>query len=122
MIEDSITLDEVIEFLNEFRLIDNKALCSLINNRVECNKDLADHETVQVAKKGDKYYVGFLGILNGLFGVDDETQWGIINVLGKFEPGNEWTKKFTKIINIQRVDFEKVKNNQPQMPIQQKTN
>jgi len=81
------TIDHAIKVLNEILMLDKKAIESLISNRVECNEALADHPTVQVGAIMNKtsscgkseymgseitgYNVGLLGIINGLFGVDE---------------------------------------------------
>jgi hypothetical protein len=47
----------------------------LINVHVACNQAMADHPTVQVAQLEDgTFAVGLLGILNGLFGADENGQ------------------------------------------------
>lgn len=123
MIKDNISIDEAIDFLNELKDIDNEFLCRLINQRVLCNNDLLNHPTVQCSACEDDMvgegFVGFLGVLNGLFGIDDETGWGVINVMGEFDENEKsFPEKFTKIIKIQKTDFDKVKNQQAQYPIQ----
>lgn len=83
MIKDKLTLDEVIDFLNGLIKIDSDAIGGLILNKIYCNKELADHPTVQVLAIKDEqdniicYKVGMLGILNGLFGIDEDG-WGAI--------------------------------------------
>jgi len=69
MIKQTITIDEVITLLNELIALDKSAVAALLANRVPCNKALADHPTVQVGLQND---VGMLGVINGLFGVDDD--------------------------------------------------
>ena len=77
-IKDSITLDEAIEILNEAVEADSDAMGFLITNRVACNDSLRKHPTIQVALFNEQSYtVGLLGILNGLFGID-EKGWGAI--------------------------------------------
>lgn len=57
---------------------------ALFAHRVPCNSALRDHPTIQVAADGDEDIpggaqasVGVIGLLNGLFGVD-ERGWGHI--------------------------------------------
>lgn len=72
--------DEAIEVLNRIHKADPTVLPALIAHRVPCNKDVAVDPTVQVGLRADKsggYEVGFLGVINGFFGVDDNT-WGFI--------------------------------------------
>lgn len=67
----SLTADDAIQFLNELLRMDRAAIAALVINRVPCNEALANHKSVQVATLNDGYLVGMLGILNGLFGVDE---------------------------------------------------
>ena len=77
------TPKEVVNFLNEILKTDSRAIETLFNTRVFCNKKLANHPTVQVGQFGkkphEKYFVGFIGILNGLFGIDKKG-WGCISM------------------------------------------
>ena len=72
MIKASITVENVIEVLNEALIADPKAMNQLILGcKTECNKKLADHPTIQVGYNG-KFQFGTLGLLNGLFGIDEK--------------------------------------------------
>jgi len=80
-----ISVDHAVEVLNEALKADAEVISRLVNQRLPCNDVLANHPTIQVAphvvKEGDfayaNYEVGLLGIINGLFGVDDKG-WGFI--------------------------------------------
>ena len=79
-----VSVKKVIAILNEINELDTSVLPALISHRVSCNKALGQHPTVQVGyinddPKTERYEVGFLGILNGLFGTD-ENGWGHIYV------------------------------------------
>jgi len=81
MLKESISVDEVIAFLNELLEIDRPAIAALIANRVPCNERMLEHPTVQVQPQHGGYHVGMLGILNGLFGTFEEGRlaaWGPI--------------------------------------------
>ena len=70
-LNESVTIDDTIKFLNDLLAIDPDAIGKLVETRVGCNAALAGHPTVQVS--GDlsgQDCVGLLGVLNGLFGVD----------------------------------------------------
>ena len=84
-VEISVTIDDAIAYLNELIELDRPAMAALIANRVPCNKALADHPTAQVGQRHGGFSIGMLGILNGLFGVD-ENDWGFITFV--FEDGN----------------------------------
>jgi hypothetical protein len=73
-----LSVDHAIEVLNRIHQADPTVMPALIFQRVPCNETLADDKTVQVGLIRDpdnpdprKYEVGILGILNGIFGVDD---------------------------------------------------
>ena len=80
-----VTVDQVVELLNAALLLDRTAITNLVQTRVDCNKKMAGHQTIQVGlapgvdpdDKNLLYEVGILGLINGLFGID-ERQWGAI--------------------------------------------
>lgn len=75
---DPVSIDETIKFLNSLLQLDSAAITDLLETRVSCSRELADHPTVQVTDYGiDTPKVGLLGVLNGLFGVDAQG-WGPI--------------------------------------------
>ncbi len=69
-----ITLDDVISYLNELVSLDRKAIEGVVEARVKCNNEaLVNHPTclvTRVSKDGKDLdiRVGFLGIINGVFG------------------------------------------------------
>jgi len=73
MVKETVSIDDVCNLLNEFLLLDYECLYSLISQRVKCNDLIANHETIQVRQNTNDLYptVGLLGVLNGLFGVND---------------------------------------------------
>ncbi len=83
MIKENVTLEETAEFLNELLKRDPTTINALFNIRVYCNQGLAEHPTVQVGCQGEGKrkicQVGFIGILNGLFG-SDEKGWGHLSL------------------------------------------
>lgn len=79
MLKDSVTINDVVELLNDAFEKDSGAMDALCNTRVVCNKELANHPTIQVGKYGDEYKVGLIGILNGIFGTAEDG-WGAIGI------------------------------------------
>jgi hypothetical protein len=63
-----MTPEQLCDYLNHLTQIDRDALANLIEQRVECNEDLADHPHVvcQTNDKTGTVSVGLLGILNGM--------------------------------------------------------
>jgi len=110
--KNEITLDYVVEFLNSLLEVDRKAISALCATRVPCNEKLAEHETVQVAALKDddgnyhSFTVGLIGILNGLFGVNEDGYGYILavveddtNVINKFMTRTEYLEECEKIKN-----------------------
>ena len=85
MINNPLTLDKALEILNSMVEADPDAAYALIETRVPCNQDLAEHPSIQVVAQEDgSYSVGLLGILNGLFGTIEEGPkkgWGAITAV-----------------------------------------
>jgi len=52
---------KVIDYLNELVELDREAMQELVDGRVDCNNQFAEHSVV-----------GMLGVLNGLFGIDPD--------------------------------------------------
>jgi hypothetical protein len=75
--ENAKVADAMARYLNELLKLDPEAVYRLLETRVPCNKDLADHPTVQVHTKDGIYSVGLLGILNGFIGADTDG-WGFL--------------------------------------------
>jgi len=92
-----VTVEKAIEVLNRAVKSDPDAMDKLFNHRVPCNEILAEDPTIQVRghrtkgwsiddtkgiviKEESNYKVGLLGILNGIFGVDEES-WGFISMI-----------------------------------------
>jgi hypothetical protein len=99
VIKETVTLDETIEYLNELIKLDRDAIQQLATHRAFCNSQLAGHPTCQVNEKvlnvdpdphAYPYYeVGLIGILNGLFGVNE---LGNGNLLFMFDDSNNLVK------------------------------
>lgn len=79
MIRESVSIDDVVALLNEALALDAEAISRLFLCRVPCNTALADHPTIQCGSRESIQHrvVGPLGLLNGMFGVD-ERGWGAI--------------------------------------------
>jgi len=101
MIRESVTVAETIQLLNEIIAIDPTVMTKLVATRIKCNDALANHPTIQCGPIGENKYgelgyeVGFLGILNGLFGAD-EMGWGIIGAAMDETTGS--------ILHFERID------------------
>jgi hypothetical protein len=80
--EENVTIDDVIELLNDALEKDSEAIHNLATNRVSCNEELADHPTIQIGAKDNQYTVGIIGILNGIFGIAED---GYGAIAGDFE-------------------------------------
>lgn len=87
MSKETVTLDGVVQLLRDMLSLDANALQQLCDTRVSCNRALADHPTIQTVEDGaGRTTVGLLGVLNGLFGVD-EAGSGLLFI--SFEPNGK---------------------------------
>lgn len=68
-----VTPADAVILLNEALQADRDAIKLLFAQRVECNEKLAFHPTIQVKQTElyAIYSVGFLGLLNGIFGINE---------------------------------------------------
>lgn len=64
------TVQDAVTLLNEALAADRMAVEILIGFRINCSQRLAFHPTIQVTQD---YRVGMLGILNGIFGLYENT-------------------------------------------------
>lgn len=82
MIENSLTVEKIIELLNELNVLDPQVTAQLVSTRFVCNEKVADHPRFQVQVcPGPQTMLGFLGVLNGLCGTYDggpHDKWGPI--------------------------------------------
>jgi len=110
-----VSINEVIQFLNELLQIDSDAINKLLSLRVSCNKELDKHETVQTfaapvkgvtADDGPKTIpvVGILGIINGMFGVNSDN-FGAIMIMIERKTGK--AVKFGLVDAERMLDFKK---------------
>jgi len=77
MIKETISIDDAINLLNEMISLDKPAVAALLANRIPCNELVASHESIQVHKQHGGYWVGLIGVINGIFGFDEDG-WGPI--------------------------------------------
>jgi len=69
-----ITVEQAVEVLNRAYDVDPVAMQNLIRNRVICTEELAEDPTIQVGELVDGIFeVGMLGIINGIFGADENS-------------------------------------------------
>jgi len=85
------SVDKAVSLLNTALALDPQAMTDLVNMRVKCNKDLADHPTIQAGQYQSVYRVGFLGLMNGALG---DSPTGVIGAEG---PIDETTGHFIRI-------------------------
>lgn len=81
-------IDDAIAVLNRIHETDPTVLPKLIFYRVPCNEALSDDPTVQVGrsdKEDADWEVGLLGIINGLFGIQED---GFGYIVAQFEEGS----------------------------------
>lgn len=80
-IRNYITPQDVVDLLNEAISLD-PGVGHLLSHQHPCNFKLAHHATIQVScypGDGDERpLVGIIGLLNGMFGICEDTGWGPI--------------------------------------------
>ena len=75
---EAVSVDRAIEVLNEALEADPDAVWSLMHMETWCNDKLADHPAIQVGRDHLGHHkLRPLGLINGLFGADQDT-WGFI--------------------------------------------
>jgi len=74
--KDSVTQQEVIDFLNELLVVDPQAVTNFVIHKTRCNSNMENHPTLIVSDlpKEGKGVVGFgvIGFINGLFGLRED--------------------------------------------------
>lgn len=70
MLNQSVSVDQVIDYLNSLVEADKPAVGALFANRVPCNQAMADHPTAIVYSQNGGWHIGLMGIINGMFGLD----------------------------------------------------
>lgn len=80
-----VTPQDVVDFLNKLLEVDRAAMDALFSVRVPCNNAMVGHPTVQISRIMSAgrmgpftHLVGIMGILNGIFALDDPEVWGCI--------------------------------------------
>ena len=71
MVKKTVSVQDVCDLLNELLKMDYDCIKSLFIFHVNCNETVAKHPTIQVQQSSTQFpsRLGFLGILNGIFGV-----------------------------------------------------
>ena len=69
--EDTISIDKAIMRLNEMLAADPIATNALFCAMVPVNEALANHPTIQVGVYNEIHFVRLIGVLNGIFGCDE---------------------------------------------------
>ena len=67
------TIDETIDYLNSLVEADPLAVRAVLCVRIPCNEALADHPSCIIGGGWPQgYTVGVMGIINGIFGVNED--------------------------------------------------
>lgn len=65
-------LEFAVEVLNQALESDPIAISTMMTQRFDCNRALAEHPTIQVSETEGGRTIGSMGLINGLFGVDKD--------------------------------------------------
>ena len=108
MFKQNITPKEAVDFLNSLLGLDREAITNLLFARVNCNKSLRLHPAVQVQTNpiDDSRVLGFLGIINGMFGKND-AGYGCIMV--HLEPNDDEKQMIDKFIYDENLPHDQYK-------------
>jgi hypothetical protein len=90
-------IQSAVRLLNEALERDPDALTQLVNLRVACNEQLAQHPTIQVHKFGEVHKVGILGLLNGALGGGPS---GDIGAQGAIDPKSGQFTKIKRFVDL----------------------
>lgn len=99
--KETVSIDDVLVLLNDLLAKDPSAVVSLVEKRTVCNDQIAEHPTVQVLTKDGVHYVGLLGILNGLFGVNEHS-YGVLAI-----EMDDQTLKFQRFVRLDKLEASK---------------
>lgn len=80
----------IVDVLNEMLEADRPAVGALIANRVPCNHDLAVHPTVQCQSQHGGYFLGMLGVLNGICGIHEDSTGHVAAVFDDHDNEGEY--------------------------------
>jgi len=90
MIRNPVSIEQALEVLNRAVRSDREAVENLLDQRVECNDTLADDPEIQIGLHlNGKSTLSFLGLLNGIFG-ENEDRWGAIVAVYKLRCSENW--------------------------------
>lgn len=67
----SITLEQIVDYLNDLVKRDPVTINNLFVKQFPCNESLVNHPTIQVRSYMNDYYVSILEIINGMFGLSE---------------------------------------------------
>ena len=97
---------DALQVLNEAVRLEPDAISALMFNRVTIGEELAHHPTIQCRQVGrDRYEVSALGLINGLFGADED-HWGFIFA----HVDNEDPLKITHFSTSAEPDFDEIED------------
>jgi len=78
MLRRFITVEDVCSLLNEFLKMDPVCATALISHKEACNEAVTKHPIIQVFQyENEPPKVGLMGLLNGMFGVRDDSRGAI---------------------------------------------
>lgn len=92
MIRESVTIQDVLDYLNAMLEIDPGLMGDFINNRFKLNKPDKEYpDALQLYASHGNLYVGLTGFLNGLFGKhDDEPQANYGPIMAVVDKANQY--------------------------------
>lgn len=73
MLKKIISPQDACDLLNEFLKLDPECARAFFSHREKCNEAVTQHPTIQTFQyEGESPKVGFIGLINGMFGVKED--------------------------------------------------
>lgn len=90
-------VQKAIAVLNDALERDPRAVTQLVNLKVDCNRDLVAHPTIQSTVYEGTAKLGVLGLINGLIG---DSPTGVIGAEGTIDTNNGKFLKLRRFIDL----------------------
>lgn len=85
--EETVAVKDIVAMLNEITQLDPELMTNVALKRFPCKPEIRDHKTVQAhcfgAASVEEPEAGFIGILNGVIGIDSNHYGPIAAILGE---------------------------------------
>ena len=84
-----VSAEHAVKIMNEAFALNPSAIETLVDSRVSINEKLANHPTIQAGSDSEVYSLSIIGLLNGIFGIDENGQGPIARLYDISPDGSE---------------------------------